>query len=237
MKLLREMKWDALLTAVLYVILGLAALLLPETMMRTLGYLIAIVLIVAGAFSMIGYLLRDAHQNYYHNDFVYGLIAISLGCIMLYKVELIISLIPFMLGLLVLFSGCTKLQAVIDMKRLEYGNWLVMLAVAMVNVVLGILLIVNPFQSVVLLFRLLGAGLMLSGITDFVTVFYFAGKFAQYKKALERGEDVAGTKKDSGETGENAVIEEKPAGSGASVAAYGIAETANQAEELQDSDK
>ncbi len=195
MKLLKEMKWDALLTAILYVVLGLAALLLPETMVRILGYLIAIVLIVAGAFSMIGYLLRDAHQNYYHNDFVYGLVGISLGCIMLYKVEVIISLIPFMLGLLVLFSGCTKLQAVIDMKRLEYGNWLAMLAVAAVNVALGALLIANPFQSVVLLFRLLGTCLMLSGITDLAVTYYFANKFVQYKKALEKGEDEVASEK------------------------------------------
>ena len=184
MKLLKEMKWDALLTAVLYVILGLVALILPETMMTILGYLIAVVLIVAGALSMISYLLRDAHQNYYHNDFVYGLVGIALGCIMLYKVEIIISLIPFVLGLLVLFSGCTKLQSVVDMKRLEYGNWTVMLVIAAINVAIGILLIVNPFESAVLLFRLLGIGLLLSGITDFAITFYAARKFTAYKKML-----------------------------------------------------
>lgn len=224
MKLLREIKWDTLLTAILYVVLGLAALILPETMVRSLGYLIAIVLIVAGAFSMIGYLLRDAHQNYYHNDFVYGLIGISLGCIMLYKVELIISLIPFMLGLLVLFSGCTKLQAVIDMKRLEYGNWLVMLAVAAINVVLGVLLIANPFEWVVLLFRLLGIGLILSGITDFAIAFYFAGKFAQYKKALEKGESII-VEEDRKEAGEDIILEEISVDSSLSDASHDIDET------------
>ena len=74
MKLFKEMKWDALLTGVLYVLLGIVALVLPETMEKTLGYLLAVVLILAGAVSMIAYLLRDAHQNYYHNDFLHGLI-------------------------------------------------------------------------------------------------------------------------------------------------------------------
>lgn len=210
MKLLKEIKWDALLTGILYVVLGLAALLLPETMVRILGYLIAIVLIVAGAFSMIGYLLRDAHQNYYHNDFVYGLVGISLGCIVLYKVEVIISLIPFILGLLVLFSGCTKLQAVIDMKRLECGNWLAMLAVAAANVILGALLMANPFEWMELLFRLLGVGLMLSGITDLAVGFYFAGKFAQYKKALEKGEDKEESKGNDNDSDKNVFFAEKP---------------------------
>lgn len=180
MKILKEMKWDALLTGLLYIVLGIVALVIPETMEKALGYLIGVVLIIGGAVSMISYLLRDAHQNYYHNDFLHGLIGIAAGIVVLNQVEFIISLIPVLLGVLILISGCSKLQDVIDMKRMEYGNWIVMLVFAVINVVLGILLICNPFQSALLLFRLLGAGLIFSGATDcFITV-YFAGKIRKY---------------------------------------------------------
>lgn len=182
MKILKEMKWEALLTGVMYIMLGIVALVIPETMVKTLGYLIGIVLILAGAVSMICYLLRDAHQNYYHNDFVSGLIGIVLGCAVLYKVEFIISLVPFLLGVLVLISGCAKLQDVIDMKRMNYGNWIVMLVLAGINVALGILLICNPFKAATLLFRLIGAGLIFSGITDCITTVYFANKIKNYLK-------------------------------------------------------
>ena len=147
MRFFKELKWDALLTGILYILLGIVALVIPETMERTLGYLLAVVLILAGAVSMIGYLLRDAHQNYYHNDFLHGLLGIAAGILVLFKVDFIIALIPFLLGVLVLASGCSKLQDVIDMKRMEYGNWIVMLVFAIVNVILGILLMCNPFQS------------------------------------------------------------------------------------------
>lgn len=182
MKILKEMKWEALLTGVMYIMLGIVALVIPETMVKTLGYLIGIVLILAGAVSMICYLLRDAHQNYYHNDFVSGLMGIVLGCAVLYKVEFIISLVPFLLGVLVLISGCAKLQDVIDMKRMNYGNWIVMLVLAGINVALGILLICNPFKAATLLFRLIGAGLIFSGITDCITTVYFANKIKNYLK-------------------------------------------------------
>ena len=48
MKMLKELKWEAILTGVLYILLGIVALVIPETMQKTLGYLIGIVLIVAG---------------------------------------------------------------------------------------------------------------------------------------------------------------------------------------------
>lgn len=188
MKFLRELKWDALLTGVLYILLGVVALVIPETMEKTLGYLLAVVLIFAGAVSMIGYLLRDAHQNYYHNDFLHGLISIGAGILVLLKVEIIISLIPFLLGVMVLISGCSKLQDVIDMKRMEYGNWAVMLVFAVANVVLGILLMCNPFQSATLLFRLIGIGLVFSGVTDVFTTCYFARKIRKYLAELSAPE-------------------------------------------------
>lgn len=185
MKLFRELKWDALLTGLLYILLGIVALVIPETMEKLLGYLLAVVLILAGAVSMISYLLRDAHQNYYHNDFLHGLISIGAGCFVLFKVEFIISLIPFLLGILVLISGLSKLQDVIDMNRMEYGNWVVMLVFALLNVALGVLLMCNPFESATILFRLIGIGLIFSGVTDVFTTCYFARKIRKYLDALE----------------------------------------------------
>ena len=173
--------------SVLYILMGIVVLVLPDTMAKTLGYLIGVVLIVAGAFSMICYLLRDAYQNYYHNDFLVGLVEIGLGCVVLYKVEWVISLIPFLLGLLVLISGCSKLQDAIDMKRLEYGNWIAMLIMAAVNAVLGMVLLFNPFEAAAVLMRIIGAGLIFSGITDCAATIYFAGKLQYY---VQRKQDM-----------------------------------------------
>lgn len=183
-RIARELKWDALLTGILYIILGIMSLALPETMERILGYMIGVVLIVAGAVSMISYLLRDAHQNYYHNDFLHGLIGIAAGILILVKMEVVIELISFLLGVMVLVSGCSKLQDVIDMKRLNCGNWIVMLVLAAVNVAFGILLICNPFSWTILLFRLLGVGLIFSGVIDCAATVYFAGRIREYLDSI-----------------------------------------------------
>ena len=185
MKMLKELKWEAILTGVLYILLGIVALVIPETMQKTLGYLIGIVLIVAGLISIICYLLRDARENYYHNEFVFGLVGMVLGAAVLYKVEVIISLIPFILGILVLFSGCSKLQDAIDLKRLSYGSWAGMLVVAVINIILGIVLICNPFKAAIVLFRVLGVGLILSGASDCFSTIYFAEKLRRFKQEQE----------------------------------------------------
>ena len=165
-KLLKQLKWETLLTAALYIVLGVVALVIPDTMVKTLGYLIGILLILAGAVSMICYLLREASQNYYRNDFGYGLVSIAVGILFLYKVEWIISLVPVILGVLVVASGCRKLQDVIDMKRMNYGNWVAVLILAAVNVILGAALIFNSLEAALFFLQLVGAGLIFSGIKE-----------------------------------------------------------------------
>lgn len=179
-RLLKQVKWETLLSSSLYIVLGVVALVIPDTMVKTMGYLIGILLIVAGAVSMICYLLREASQNYYRNDFGYGLVGIAVGILFLYKVEWIISLVPVILGILVVASGCRKLQDVIDMKRLGYGNWVTVLILAAVNVVLGVALIANSLDAALLFLQLVGAGLIFSGVTDIATCFYLAKKAKGY---------------------------------------------------------
>ena len=179
-KLLKQIKLETLLSSALYIVLGIVALVIPGTMVKTMGYLIGILLIVGGAVSMICYLLREASQNYYRNDFGYGLVSIAVGILFLYKVEWIISLVPLILGILVVASGCRKLQNVIDMKRMGYGNWVYMLIPAAVNVVLGAALIVNSLDAALFFLQLVGAGLIFSGVTDCITCFYLVKKAKGY---------------------------------------------------------
>lgn len=175
-KLLEQIKWETMLTSLLYIILGVVTVAIPETMVRTLGYLVGVLFILVGAVSMICYLLREASRNYDRNDFGYGLVGIAVGVLFLYRVEWITSLIPVILGVLVLASGCVKLQHVIDMKRLDCGNWIVVLILAVLNVIFGAVLIANPFETVIRLFQLVGVGLIFSGVTDCFTVVYIAGR-------------------------------------------------------------
>ncbi len=184
-KFLKKVKWDAILTSVLYIVLGIVSMVIPLAMAKILGYLIGILLIVAGAVSMICYLLREAAQNYYRNDFLHGLVGIAVGILVLYRVEWIISLLPVLLGILVLASGCGKLQEVIDMKRMGYGSWVGMLILAAVNVIFGVVLIVNPFEWALVLFQVIGAGLVFSGVTDLAMVLFAASRFRKFYEALQ----------------------------------------------------
>lgn len=180
MRLLKELKWQSVLYAVLYILMGIILLLFPETTATTLCYALGGAAIAMGILIVCTYLFRDAAKNAYRNDFVWGLAAILVGIFIFFKVDLIISLVPFLLGIAVVVSGFLKLQDGIDVRRMGYSNGIILFLLAFFNILLGIVLVINPFHTAIVLFRIIGAGLVFSGISDFGTTLYMSKKIKNY---------------------------------------------------------
>jgi uncharacterized membrane protein HdeD (DUF308 family) len=170
----KNLRTGAYIASVCYIVVGLVAIVMPESMLKLLIYIVGGACIVGGAIFVINYLIRDVKINYFRNDFLHGLVAILLGIIVILKWETVISMVPLCLGILVMISGCIKLQNAIDLKRMNSKSWTRLLIVAVVNLVLGAVLVGNPFKTTVLLLRVLGVGLIFSGVTDLFSTKFFS---------------------------------------------------------------
>lgn len=166
---LRHLKWNRILIAALYLILGVLLLLFPQTSMRTLCWLLGGVAALAGIFTILLYLLRDVRENFLRDDLMLGILEIALGIFLLWKTDLALSLAPVLAGVVVIVSGLVKLQAGVDMARLHCGGWWIVLLLAAVSVALGIVLLANPFDAAAVLFMVLGIGLIYSAASDIIT--------------------------------------------------------------------
>ena len=95
---------ELLLSSVMYVIAGAILLLFPETTAKTICYLIGIVIMAIGLIKVLTYLAKGLEQNMYKNDLVVGLVCFIIGLVLIFKAKAIISIIPILLGILVLIS-------------------------------------------------------------------------------------------------------------------------------------
>lgn len=180
MNFTKEAKWQNLVGNAIYIILGIVLLVFPEATAKTFCYVIGIAAIVIGVFTILIYLFREVQKNYYRNDFVMGAMEILLGGVVLYKAELVVSLIPYILGVLIVLSGILKLQITIDVRRMRIGTELFFFILSMVNIIWGIVLILDPFRAFMedqalatkLLFIFIGIGLLFSGISDTISTLY-----------------------------------------------------------------
>ena len=76
----------------------------------------------------------------------------------------IFAVLPIVLGILVLVEGISKLQRGLMLKNYGYQRWVAATVVAGCIIALGILLIFNPFNALVITMRVLGIVLAADGI-------------------------------------------------------------------------
>ena len=193
MKLLRQIKWYLVILSFLFIALGIILILWPNEVMRTSCYMLAAMLIIVGVISLINYLRKDISGILYRYDLVVGLSAVLGGILVIIKVDQLLSLIPVVLGFLVTISGILKMQNSVDMLRLGQGTWYVAFCMAILNIIFGIVLLIDPFSRELLVY-LLGAALIFSGITDLYVTISISRRLADLVQ--ENGISVVSEEKD-----------------------------------------
>lgn len=189
MSLLKQLKWNLILLAVIFIALGIVLILWPGATMKTICYLLAAMLLAIGVVSLINYLRKDISGIIYRYDLVVGLCAILGGILVIVKVDELTDLIPAVLGFLVTMSGIMKMQNSVDMLRLGHGTWHVAFAMAIVNIVAGIVLLMNPFEAAQILIMCLGIALVYSGITDLYVTISISRRLSRLKTEIVVAKD------------------------------------------------
>ena len=191
-RVLKNWKVQEIGGAITLLICGLILLFMPELTLVTIANVIGILVIIIGAFFLIGYFLRKELASG-NNDLIKGLVIVCIGIFICVKSELVVSVLPVVLGIGVVLSGILKLQHAFDLKRMGFDTWVRIGLTAAVNIFIGLIVILNPFSTVAWLMRLVGVGFLFSGVTDLITTIYVSKKASEYYvdgKAEETDEEI-----------------------------------------------
>ncbi|MBD8941714.1 MAG: hypothetical protein EGR71_04135 [Clostridiales bacterium] len=182
---IKAFKTENILTALLYVALGLLLMIFPESIAKTLCYTIATLLIVVGLIRIIGYFLKKEQDGYSRTGIVSGLIFVILGIFITVSSRAIISVIPFIMGICILISGFSKLQYVFQLNKYMNEKNKGMFLVAIVTIIVGVVLVFNPFRAAKWMIRLVGICIAFTGASDLITGIYFYRKMRDYIKDMQ----------------------------------------------------
>ena len=171
---MKDTKRAVIIAAVIYIIAGLILLIIPTVTAHVIAYTAATLSLIFGIFQITSYFISKPYD--FHRGILTGVFALFLSIFIYCKVDIVISIIPIILGFIVSFSGIYTLQQTFDLIRIKQKGWVIMLVISSVNIILGILAIFNPFTTAVALMCLIGVGLIFSGISDIASVLYLSDK-------------------------------------------------------------
>ncbi len=167
-ELFEKMKMQVLLTAVLTVLLGILLAVMPGMAIETLFLVVGWLLMISGIVSLLSALLlrgRPVGQG----DLVLGLLEVASGLVVLMRPTFLVSVLGIVLGLVLVMHGARDIQSAREAKALGYP-WKASLAVGLLTLVMGALVIINPFSTAKILLRVAGIFLILDGVGDLILI-------------------------------------------------------------------
>lgn len=166
--LLRRIRVNFVLTAILTLILGILLITSPGTAMRTVFLLVGWTLEISGAASLLTALLSKG-QPVGQGDLVLGLVQVATGLVVLMRPGFLMSLAGIVVGFVLLIHGIHDIQHARESKALGY-DWKLSMGVGIAAVVMGLIVMVNPFSTLETLLRIAGIFLLVDGLADLLMV-------------------------------------------------------------------
>ena len=163
---LKKVQWYVIITSVICIMLGAVLIFFPTAVNEMIAYFIAGGMFLLSIIEFYNYFKKDIKTQFYRNNLVSDVVALVIGIILLAKKDLVISIIPMILGAIITISGVKKLQNGLDLIRLKLGGWKPVLILSAVNIIFGVIMIICARETADVIIILIGVGLIFSGITD-----------------------------------------------------------------------
>ena len=137
-----------IIMSLLFVILGICLIIWPDCSLKLFCTLIGIMLIAYGCIKIVGYFSKDYYCLAFQFDLAFGILLIAVGAIIIARREQVVNLIFAIFGILTLADALFKIQMSMDAKRFGLSLWWRILVVAVLTGILGVLLLIRPFEGI-----------------------------------------------------------------------------------------
>lgn len=167
----KEFRKSYILISALYVALGIVLLAWPLASVRLICNGLGFIMIVLGVTYGIIYFTKDNLSGFLQMDLVIGIVCLAFGIFILLNPAFFASVLPFAMGIILLLGAVVKLQSAFNMKKLHFEKWYLALVCALVIVILGIILLCNPFTKERYMLLYIGICLILDGMANLISMF------------------------------------------------------------------
>ena len=178
---IKDMKKQFTLTAIFSILLGLVLVIWPDATKMAVSYLIGAALVVLGVIQVVRYFVYEVRLDLFRYDFVSGLILLGVGVFLLMRPEIIVGFLPVLLGMAIVIDGAVKIQQSMDLLRVGYRHWWLVLLLEVLALAAGVVLLVNPFEAASTLVLMIGIVLIYDGVTDLWTISRVSGRLRQMR--------------------------------------------------------
>ncbi|MCM1052513.1 MAG: DUF308 domain-containing protein [Ruminococcus sp.] len=168
---------------ILFLIVGLSIYLKPLIALNTVGIIIGIAFIILGLFDIYEYLMRVVTPIFTYRIFL-GVLTIILGLFIILNPFKLIKVLTIGLGIYLIINALVKGLEAFKLKSYEYDGWLLMFIIAILLLIFGIFITINPMASMDIA-EATGIFIILGSILEICNLFMLYSKAKDITKLLK----------------------------------------------------
>lgn len=176
---------SSIINSILLLIFGLLLILQSEATIVTISYIIGGILVALGAIEILKFIKNINGVEKGSIDIVYGIVCVVMGIIVIKSPQAIASIIPFIIGIIIIINSATKLQYSLELRKNENELWLSTLILSIVMTICGVVLVFNPFKGAVFITRIVGAFILVYSVLDLISTLVIKNTYIKIKNTLE----------------------------------------------------
>ena len=161
----KKLKWNLILMSVLYLGLGIFLLMRPSTALNVVCYALGGVVLVCAAVQLVRYFAVERGIFQSQLTLISGIICLGLGAFLILRSDIVVRILPIVFGLFVIFDSLGRIQNALDLRK---G----FLLLPVLSVVLGVVMILNPFGTMETLVMAIGIILIIEGAINLLSALY-----------------------------------------------------------------
>lgn len=155
----------ALLRSVIYIIAGLAIIINPTAVFHFIGYLITAYFVLLGILNLLEANKNRKQTGSWGFGLISGIVFFILALIVWVFAAAIVSILPVILGIVIILKSLFQLFVGLNTRSKGWSAYSILLLIG------GLILLFNPFKSVMVLFQLFGGLLIFMGISEIISYF------------------------------------------------------------------
>ena len=168
----KKLKWNLILMSILYLALGIFLLMVPGTALNIVCYALGGVVLACAAVQLVRYFAVERGVFQSQLTLISGLVCLGLGAFLIIRSDIVVRILPIVFGLFVIFDSLGRIQNALELRRCKYSSWKGFLLLAVLSIVLGIVMILDPFGTMETLVMAIGVILIIEGALNLLSALY-----------------------------------------------------------------
>lgn len=167
-ELIKRYSKSSIFVSILLIIFSIALMLKPMESLNMIISIFGILVLINGITNILSYIKTPKEFSFFNFELTIGILECIFGTFCIINPGMIGGIINVAIGVWILMSSVIRFQVALDIKNIGDKNYVILLVLSVVTFILSLLLITDPFSSIMALTTIIGVCMFISEIINIV---------------------------------------------------------------------